>query len=191
MNDLFSDSNGKPYSRFGVFGPSECGKSTLSQRISMEFWLREKRRTIALLQPTDKTSGGWGKHATIFRDRENFFNEVQKSIPADAPCKGHLVVIEDASVTIGGDKDFTHFFTCLRHADHKTLAIGHHPADLAPVMRDSIQRIFLFLQNEDAVKGYWKNIFQTCDLMPATKLQQYECLTAANWKRPGIFKLAK
>lgn len=179
MIDLF-----EKYNRFGIFGPSESGKSTLAQRISLEFFTREKRFTVALLRPMDKTSTTWGKHARIFYNCGQFLAFVRST-------NNCLIVVEDASSTIGGDKEFTDLFTCIRHQDHKLLVIGHHASNLSPEMRDSLQRCFFFLQNEDAIRSYWSKIFPGQDLTASMKLQQYWCMTVANYKTPIIFKLEK
>ncbi len=180
MTDLFED-----YNRFGVFGPSESGKSTLAQKISLEFFIRQKRFTVALLRSTsDKTANGWGKHSRLFYDAGQFLEVVRTT-------QNCLIVVEDASATIGGDKEFTDLFTCIRHQGHKLLVVGHHASNLSPEMRDGIQRIFLFLQNKDAIQSYWSNIFPGHDLTCATRLQQYEFVTCANYKPLIKSKLEK
>jgi hypothetical protein len=180
MIDLF-----QKYNRFGVFGASESGKSTLAQKISMEFFVREKRFSIVLLRNNaDKTGNGWGKHSRIYYDAVQFLEAVRSS----GNC---LVVVEDASATIGGDKEFTDLFTCIRHQGHKLLVIGHHASNLSPEMRDGIQRIFLFLQNEDAIRNYWSKIFPAHDLECTKRLEQYQFATLANYQPLLICKLKK
>jgi GTPase SAR1 family protein len=178
MIDLFTE-----YNRFGIFGASESGKTTLARRVSQEIFIREKRQSICLFH-LERAPATWGPHAHGFFNRDEFLAKVRAS-------NGCLVVVEDASVTVAADKDVTDLFTCIRHQNHKLLVIGHHAANLTPEMRDSLQRVFLFLQNDDAIKNYWSKIFPGHDLSCATQLQQYEVLTLANYKPMLKFKLAK
>lgn len=179
MIDLFTQ-----YNRFGIFGASESGKTTLAKRVSQEIFAHERRPSICLFH-LERTPASWGKHARGFYNRDEFLTNVRTA------TTGALVVVEDASVTIAADKDVTDLFTCIRHQNHKLLVIGHHAANLTPEMRDSLQRVFLFLQNDDAIKNYWSKIFPGHDLTPATQLQQYEFLTVANYQPLLKSQLAK
>jgi predicted acetyltransferase len=179
MIDLFTE-----YNRFGIFGASESGKTTLAKRVSQEVFTREKRPSICLFH-LERAPASWGAHAKGFYNREEFLTAVRSQ------TTGCLVVVEDASVTVAADKDVTDLFTCIRHQNHKLLVIGHHAANLTPEMRDSLQRVFLFLQNDDAIRNYWSKIFPGHDLTEATRLQQYEVLTVANYKPLLKFRLSK
>jgi len=178
MIDLFTE-----YNRFGIFGASESGKTTLAKRVSQEIFAREKRPSICLFH-LERNPASWGKHVNGHFNRDEFLAMVRGT-------NGALVVVEDASVTVAADKDVTDLFTCIRHQNHKLLVIGHHAANLTPEMRDSLQRVFLFLQNDDAIQHYWSKIFPGHDLTCATQLQQFEILTVANYKPLLKFKLSK
>jgi len=177
MMDIFTN-----WKRFGVFGPSECGKSTLAHHISRQIYLNEGRFTVALV-PMDADVIAWGAHTTIFRDKEQFLTFVRSQ-------RGYLVAVEDASLTINRDGDMTDFFTCIRHQNHKLLVMGHDATNLTRQMRDNIQRIFLFLQNQDGLE-FWRGVFPGCDLSPALHLQQYEFITAANFQPVIKSKIVK
>jgi hypothetical protein len=175
MSDLFSN-----YKRFGIFGASESGKSTLAKKIAWHFY-RTERRPAIVLDPVSKSY--WGNHARVFTNEPAFWQYIFKT-------KNCLIVVDDASVTINRDGDLNGVFTTLRHQGHKLLVIGHSAGNLLPQMRDQLQRIFLFLQNEDSVKK-WSNVFPTADLLPATRLKQFEFLTVANYSPPERFMLTK
>lgn len=178
MIDLFTD-----YKRFGIFGPSESGKSTLAKKISQEIFARERRFSI-VLSPNDTNITDWQKpHIRFFRDKEKFLQFADST-------NGCVVIVDDASTTIARDDECSNLFTTMRHRNHKLLVIGHAATNLLPQMREQLQRIFLFLQTEDSIKK-WEVIFPGQDLMPATRLQQYEFLTVANYKPLLKSKLTK
>lgn len=175
MQDLF-----KGYKRFGIFGASESGKTTLAKKISWNFHNTENRPSL-VLDPVSKSY--WGKHATVYTDETLFWREIFIK-------KNSMVVVDDASVTINRDNELNGVFTTLRHNGHKLLVIGHSAGNLLPQMREQLQRIFLFLQNEDSVKK-WESVFPMQNIRPAMELAQYEFLTVANYSPPGRFKLTK
>ena len=175
MTDLF-----KPYKRFGIFGPSESGKTTLAKKIAWHFWTAEKRPAL-VLDPVSR--GYWGPNAKVFTDEKTFWSEIFKQ-------KNSLVVVDDASVTINRDGELNGVFTVLRHQGHKLLVIGHSAGNLLPQMREQLQRIFLFLQNRDSVEK-WSTVFPGSDLTPALGLKQFQFLTAANYSDVQIIQLTK
>lgn len=175
MSDLF-----KSYKRFGIFGPSESGKTTLAKKMAWHLWQKEGRKTI-VLDPIAKSF--WGNHAKVFTNEDEFWKIIFKT-------RNSLVVVDDASVTINRDNELNGVFTTLRHQGHKLLVIGHSAGNLLPQMREQLQRIFLFLQNKDSVEK-WQTVFPGADLMPATQLAQYEFLTVANYNAPIRVKLTK
>jgi hypothetical protein len=175
MNDLFAS-----YKRFGIFGPSESGKTTLAKKIAWRFWTAEQRPAIVL----DAVSRGfWGAHAKVFTDEKLFWDYIFKA-------RNCLVVVDDASVTINRDNELNGVFTTLRHQGHKLLVIGHSAGNLLPQMREQLQRIFLFLQNEDSIKK-WSVVFPAQNLSGALALRQFEFLTVANYSPPLRYSLTK
>ncbi len=175
MSDLFTN-----YKRFGIFGASESGKTTLAKKISLHVWKTEKRRTL-VLDAISKSN--WGAHATVFVNEEKFWATIFR-------LRNCLVIVDDASVTINRDNSLNGVFTTLRHQGHKLIVIGHSAGNLLPQMREQLQRIFLFLQNDDSVKK-WETVFPTQNLYPATTLKQYEFLTVANYQPAQKFLLTK
>jgi hypothetical protein len=175
MNDLFT-----PHKRFGIFGASESGKTTLAKKISFHFFQVDKRPTLVL---DCIAKSFWGAHATVFTNEELFWQEIFKR-------RDSLVIVDDASVTINRDNELNGVFTTLRHQGHKLIVIGHSAGNLLPQMREQLQRIFLFLQNKDSVEK-WSTVFPMQDLSSATTLQQYEFITTANYQPVQKFKLTK
>lgn len=174
-NDFFSNAK-----RFGIFGASESGKTTLAKKISALMFAQEKRRTM-VLDPIEK--GNWGAHAVVYHDEKQFWQDIFKA-------KNCLVVVDDGSVTINRDNDLNGVFTTLRHCGHKLLVIGHYPQNLLPQMRDQIQRLFLFGQTDKSLE-LWQLTFPRCDFSETKNLEQYEFLTIANHQPSQKFKLTK
>lgn len=130
--------------RIGVFGESECGKSELVKRMCREFWRQHGIPTLAL----DPRKSSWGSFAWTTDNESDFKSAVWKK-------KNFIVVIDDASETIQKDKEFTPFFTCIRHNFHHLIVIGHDAVDLTRTMRQNLTELFLFNQTEDSV-GFWE-----------------------------------
>jgi ABC-type Mn2+/Zn2+ transport system ATPase subunit len=164
MKDLFAE-----YKRFGIFGPSESGKTTLAKKISRHISKAEGRKSF-VLDPV--AASNWGPHAQVYTD-DTFWDEIFTK------HENGLVIVDDASVTIDRDSKYSGLFTTLRHKGHKLIVIGHNAGNLLPQMRDQLQRIFLFLQNEDSVKK-WHALFPGQDLDQAMQLKQYQFITVAN-----------
>jgi molybdopterin-guanine dinucleotide biosynthesis protein len=174
--DLFTE-----LKRFGVFGSSESGKSTLAIYISQQIFRNEKRPSI-VLSPNDQDGmTKWGKHARVYRNEKQFWKFALED------TKDCLIIADDASETIAADKELTNVFTSMRHRGHKLLVIGHRFNDLTPKMRGSIQRVFLFKQDPESC-DQWSKQFSGADLSPAMYLPQYSCLTVANYKPVILFK---
>ena len=175
MSNLF-----EKYKRFGIFGPSESGKTTLAKKVSIHFWNTEKRRSL-VLDPVSKSN--WGPHATVFVNEPEFWKIIFKE-------KNAVVIVDDASVTINRDNELNGVFTTLRHQGHKLVVIGHSGRNLLPQMRDQLQRVFLFKQTPKSVEQ-WEENFPGIDLTPATTLPQYSFITFANYEQPQVFALTK
>jgi hypothetical protein len=169
-----------PYKRFGVFGPSESGKTTLSKKIAFHFFRAENRKSIVL---DSIARSYWGDHAMVYTDEKKFWEDIFKQ-------RDMLVVVDDGSVTINRDADLNRVFTTMRHQGHKLLVIGHGAENLLPQMRQQLQRVFLFSQGMKS-KEDWEKVFPNKDLSELLTLQQFEFLTVANWKPVQKFKLTK
>lgn len=175
MTDLFAQ-----YKRFGVFGPSESGKSTLAKKIAFHLNNTEKRKTL-VLDPISRSF--WGNHATVYTNETEFWQEIFKQ-------RDCLVVVDDASVTINRDAELNGVFTTMRHQGHKLLVIGHSAENLLPQMRQQLQRVFLFMQGQKS-KEDWERIFPTKKLDALLTLKQYEFITVDTWGDVQKFKLTK
>lgn len=186
MSDIFSGN----LKRFGIFGASESGKSTLAKKISLHFWQVEKRPSI-VLDPISRDN--WGGHAKVFGNDVNFWKYLdlenlrdQKTVP-----KNCLVIVDDSSVTINRDNALNGVFTVMRHKGHKLLVIGHSANNLLPQMRNQLQRVFLFRQTPKSIEA-WKDLFVTdSDLDVLSRLVQYQYATLANHCPVEIFNLTK
>lgn len=173
--DLFS-----AYKRFGVFGPSESGKTTLAKKIAWHLYKTENRKTYAL-DPIARSF--WGDHAKVYVEETHFWTEIFKE-------RNALIVVDDASVTINRDSSLHGVFTTMRHCGHKLLVIGHGAENLLPQMRAQLQRVFLFSQGPKSRED-WEKIFPNTDLSGVQSLKQFEFLTVANWQPVQKFKLTK
>jgi hypothetical protein len=168
----------KKSKRFGIFGPSESGKTTLAKKISAFMFGSERRKTM-VLDPVQK--GNWGPHAKMYVNEQQFWQDIYHA-------KNCLVVVDDASVTINRDNELNGVFTTLRHCGHKLVVIGHHPQNLLPQMREQLQRVFIFSQTPKSLE-LWQLNFPQADLSQAESLQQYEFITVANHEPVEKFKL--
>lgn len=148
--------------RIGVFGESECGKTELVKRLCREFFRQQGLPTLAL----DPRKSPWGSHAWTTEKESDFKIAVQKK-------RGCVVVIEDSSETIQRDKEFTPFFTCIRHQEHHLIVIGHDGSDLLPPMRRNLNELFLFNQTEDSVELWERSQPSMLGLKKSIGLKQY------------------
>lgn len=151
--------------RIGIFGASECGKTTLARHLSREYWRRDKRPTLAL----DPQRSAWGSHAWVTTDESRFWDAVWKR-------RGALVIVEEASTTIQRDRELIPLFTRIRHQGHNLMVIGHDGTDLLPTMRRNLTELFLFLQPPRAVEIWSNDLPSIRGLEAATDLQQFEFL---------------
>lgn len=162
--------------RFGIFGPSESGKTTLARKISQQFWNREKRKTIVY----DMWGDDWGQHAESHTTDQTFWESVWKQ-------QNCLIIVDDSSATIKRDSDLVPVFTMMRHHGHKLLVIGHSATDLLPLMRKQLQVLYLFKQDEDSCK-IWAKTFMNKDILAAAELNQYEFLYCQMYKKSQKLK---
>lgn len=161
--------------RGGIFGISLSGKTTLAKKISAQY-ARIGRASLVL----DPFLEDWGRHAAVTADEEKFWETVWKS-------RKMLVVVDECSTTIRREKELIPVFTSLRHLDHKLLVIGHHGSDLLPVMREQLDTVYLFRQNEKSAK-YWVEKFADERVLESTSLSRYEYLYCRNFGTPIKFK---
>lgn len=146
----------------GIFGPSKSGKTTLAKAISAEFWRTKKIKSLVL----DPHLENWGEHAIVLNDEGKFWQAVWAS-------KYCLVIVEEATKTIARNKDLSNVFTAIRHNYHDLLVVGHNGSSLLPIMRQQLEKLYLFLQSEKAAK-IWIEETACPQLIQATTLNQYE-----------------
>ena len=154
----------------GCFGTTLCGKTTWVVELSKQYYRDKKIRTLAL----DPHCADWGPQAWSTQNEEEFARVVWAH-------RGHLVIMEDASLTIDRDRELMKFFTQIRHNEHRLLVVGHSGSDLLPGMRKQFDTLFLFQQDVDSVKD-WKKIFPKAGLEAAISLEQYEFLWVRAFK---------
>jgi GTPase SAR1 family protein len=164
--------------RIGIFGATECGKTTLAKSISREYWRQQKKPSLILTNFHDP----WGSHAWMTTDAEKFNAAVWKR-------SGCLVVIEDASSTINRDGEFKKFFTCIRHQDHDFIVIGHDGTDLLRPMRQQLTEVFFFLQTPRSIEIWSQDLPGISGLEQATQLQRHEFVHAKNFETAKRLKL--
>ena len=157
--------------RIGIFGATECGKTTLAKSISREYWRQEKRPSLILANFHDT----WGSHAWLTVDAEKFDQAVWKR-------KDCLVIVEDASSTINREKEFKKFFTCIRHQRHDLIVIGHDGTDLLRMMRQNLTEVFFFLQTPRSIEIWKQDLPSISGLDRATQLKRFEFVHAKNFE---------
>jgi hypothetical protein len=193
MSDIFDPK----LKRFGIFGASESGKTTLAKKISAHFWAAEKRPSV-VLDPV--AQGNWGAHTKVFNSDEKFWRyiDLENALPPGKSPKNCLVIVDDSSVTINRDNELNGVFTVMRHKGHKLLVIGHSGQNLLPQMRQQLQRVFLFQQTIKSVE-IWRDLFipekptaenpATLDDLPNLHAYQYAVVSSRN--PVEIFDLVK
>lgn len=164
--------------RIGVFGPTLSGKTTLSMKLSEQYWKKHQTRSLVL----DPYAENWGEHAKVFTDEKEFWEAAWQTTDS-------LIVVEEASTTISRDRELIPVFTRMRHNRHSLMVIGHNGTDLLPAMRHSLTTLFLFKQPESAAK-IWSENFAETGLLKATELKQYEFIRYESYGTPVKQKLA-
>jgi hypothetical protein len=155
--------------RIGIFGETECGKTTLAKSLARGFYDLWKIPSL-VLDPwcDDPEEEPWGRHAKATSNVVKFKKWVAKR-------EGCLVIVDDTSATIQRDKEFIPFFTCIRHQHHHLMVMGHDGTDLLPVMRRSINELYLFQQTVDSVKQWRASQPSMLGIeVSATPLEEYE-----------------
>jgi molybdopterin-guanine dinucleotide biosynthesis protein len=159
--------------RGGIFGISLSGKTTLAKKISTIYAVKYKIPSLVL----DPHLEDWPTYCTVTDDEEKFWATVWET---KKPC---LVIVDEAAATIRRERDLIPVFTRLRHLNHKLLVIGHDGSDLLPVMRQQLDTVYLFRQDEDSCK-WWVKKFADKRIEKAKDLQQYEYLYCRMFREP-------
>jgi hypothetical protein len=164
--------------RGGIFGISLSGKTTLAKKISRAYNERLKMPSLVL----DPFLDDWGIHSTAagMDKEEDFWQTIWQT-------KNCLVIVDEASTTLKRDRELVPVFTSLRHRGHKLLVIGHHGADLLPVMREQLDTLYLFRQNLKSAKT-WAEKLADERVLESANLGQYEYLYCENFQPPKKFK---
>jgi hypothetical protein len=158
-----------------IFGTTLCGKTTLAVDLSKQYYAQKKIRTLAL----DPHKAKWGPQAWSTQDEDEFWRVVWAR-------RGHLVIVEDASLTINRDRDLMKVFTQIRHNEHRLLVVGRSGSDLLPGMRKQFDTLFLFQQDLDSVKD-WKKIFPKAGVEASLSLDRYQFLEVHSFA-PAVAK---
>jgi hypothetical protein len=154
----------------GIFGTTLCGKTTLAVELSRNYFTQKGIRTLAL----DPHRANWGKGGWGTTNEEEFWRVVWAR-------RGHLVIVEDASLTINRDRGLMPLFTQIRHNEHRLLIVGHSGSDLLPGMRKQFDTVYLFQQDKDSIKE-WKKIFPKGEIDRAFSLEQYHFLRVRSFR---------
>lgn len=160
----------------GIFGPTECGKTTLARYLAREYLAQG----IAVLV-FNPIGNAWAEATWQTDNPDLFMQKVQVS-------RSCALFFEEGTDEIDRQKKYTWLFTRSRHLGHRMHVIGHGGSFLTPTMRNSISRLFLFRSSE-AIAKLWaedladKRVFEACDL------NQYEFLNIARFRAPIKSKL--
>jgi hypothetical protein len=163
----------------GIAGPKLSGKTTLAKHLCLEYWRREKVRSLVLDINNDK----WPEGCLVMVDEDKFWEVVWKA-------KGCLVVVDEASTVIQRDKELIPVFTRMRHLQHRLIVICHSAADLLPQMREQFDTLYLFRQSKRSA-DIWAETFTQDRLNEASELGQYEFIFARLYQEPLKQKLAR
>jgi molybdopterin-guanine dinucleotide biosynthesis protein len=152
--------------RYGTFGGSESGKTTLVRHLTAEIHKRNGMKALVL----DPIGDDWGEFSKVFSHEQD--DEFWKAVWSN---RNMMIVVDEGTEMIARDKTLIPVFTRLRHNHHILFVIGHRGDSLLPVMRDQLSTIYLFRQNKKSAE-IWAEAFACEEIMQATTLKQYEFL---------------
>ena len=158
--------------RIGIFGASECGKTTLAIHLSRAYWQENQLATLAL-DPW-LSEHRWGPQAWVTKDESIFWDAVWKR-------RGDLVIVDEGSSTIARDRDLIPLFVKIRHQKHTLLVVGHDATDLLPTMRRNLNELFLFCQPPESIKLWNQSLPGMRGLDAAAELNQFEFVHCENF----------
>jgi hypothetical protein len=148
----------------GIFGRTECGKTTLAKALSHAYWTVEQIPSIVL----DINGEDWGPGATVFHDMETFLDCIDNS-------EGCAVFCDEGGDTINRNADLTTLFTRIRHKGHRFHVMGHAGTQLLPTQRAQLTTVYLFHQAEDDAK-LWIRQYGDKRIEECMRLGEYEFL---------------
>lgn len=149
----------------GIFGPGLCGKTTVAKAVSRVMFTKHGYRSLA----RDSVGTDFGEHCLTFSDELKFWQTVW----ASERC---FVMVDEASETIGRDKELLPLFTRIRHNGHKLCVMGHSAADLLPTMRRQFHALYIFQQTEKAAELLYEDCTLDKGILACEKLGEYEFL---------------
>jgi energy-coupling factor transporter ATP-binding protein EcfA2 len=148
----------------GFFGPTGCGKTTLAQHLSGAY-LRAGRANLVC----DPLGTRWPAAAWQTTDPVAFLAKAQAS-------RNCILWIEESSITIQRDRDFSWLFTTARHVGHLTHVIGQDGSSLTPGMRQPLGTIHLFRCHPDLAETWSRQFCDPALGAEAPTLERYEFL---------------
>ncbi len=158
----------------GIFGPGLCGKTFVAKAVSRTMFIKHGYRSLAL----DSVGTDFGDHCTTFdagdpKTAAAVEAQFWGTVWASERC---FVMVDEASETIGRDKELIPLFTRIRHNGHKLCVMGHSAADLLPTMRRQFHALYVFQQTEKAAELLYEDCTFDKGILACEKLGDYEFL---------------
>jgi hypothetical protein len=154
----------------GIFGPTGCGKTYLAQGLAAH----QSAQGFACLV-CDPLGAAWPSASWQTTHAAALLAKAK----AARNCR---IFIEEASLSVGRDRDLSWFFTSSRHSGHLTHVIGQDGASLLPVMRQQLSTIYLFRCHPD-LATIWARQFARPDIAEeAPTLAEFEFLICHTFK---------
>ena len=148
----------------GIFGPTNCGKTTLAMKLCADFEARGIRCLVL-----DPYNGEW-KATFQTRKIEEFIAVAKKS-------RSCALFADETGQLDFRDKEHEWILTGSRHCGHIAHLIGQSGVQMSPLARSCITRLFLF-RSTDQTAEWWRNSFVDDRIRDATTLERFEFLHA-------------
>jgi GTPase SAR1 family protein len=148
----------------GIFGPTNCGKTTLARALCGAF--EKKGIKTLVLDPYDSDwPATWQT-----RNMPDFLVKAKNS-------RGCALFVDEAGQLNMRDPAHAWLVTVARKWGHISHIIGQTGVQLSPLGRGSITRLYLFRSTEET-SDYWAKVFVDDRIRQASGLKQFEFLTA-------------
>ena len=154
----------KKFLRVGVFGQTDCGKSSVLKFLVKQLCEREGKIALVL----DINRDDWGPHSVVTANFEKFDRVVWN-------VQGLVVVIDEGTETIDRGHDKTKYFTRIRHQLHHFFYAAHDGTTLLPRQRNQLSEVYQFQCTPEQAE-LWRNRFADDAMRAAPSLGEYEFL---------------
>ena len=161
----------------GIFGPTECGKTTLARALFSAYGSAGIPGIVL-----DINNEEWSENCIVTADTDEFLDLIENST-------GCAVFADEIGETLARNPYYANLFTRIRHNKHKMHCAGHDAASLLPVQRRQLLTLFLFCGTVESCRLFATDI-PNIDLTAVPTLRDYEFMRVRRGEIPRKYKLA-